>query len=89
VAQVGEDITQMDQATQQNAALVEELAAASASMEGQAQSLLKIVGYFKTGADAGNTALAAPQPEVTARFSGSSRPALGRAPAARKQLPGR
>jgi methyl-accepting chemotaxis protein len=89
VDQINRAITHMDSATQQNAALVEELAAASASMEGQAQSLLKMVGYFKTGADAGNAALAAPQPEVTARFSGSSRPALGRAPAARKQLPGR
>jgi methyl-accepting chemotaxis protein len=89
VDQINRAITQMDSTTQQNAALVEELAAASASMDVQAQSLLKIVDYFKTGADAGNAALAAPQPEVTARFAGSSRPALGRAPAARNQLPRR
>jgi len=33
VAQVGEAVTQMDQATQQNAALVEEMAAAASSLE--------------------------------------------------------
>jgi methyl-accepting chemotaxis protein len=86
VDQINRAITQMDSSTQQNAALVEELAAASASMEGQAQSLLKIVGYFKTGSDAG-PALAAP--EATARFAGPARPALGRSTAPRKQLPRR
>ena len=88
VDQINRAITHMDSATQQNAALVEELAAASASMEGQAQSLLKIVGYFKTGNDAG-PALAAPEAEITARFAGSSRPALARTATARKQLPRR
>jgi methyl-accepting chemotaxis protein len=37
VSQVGEAVTQMDQATQQNAALVEEMAAAAGSLSGQAQ----------------------------------------------------
>ena len=36
VAQVGEAVTQMDQATQQNAALVEQMAAAASSPNGQA-----------------------------------------------------
>ncbi len=78
VVEINRAITHMDSGTQQNAALVEELAAASSSMEGQAQSLLKIVGYFKTSTEAGNAALAAPSPEVTARFAPPSRPALGR-----------
>ena len=77
VDQINRAITHMDSATQQNAALVEELAAASASMEGQAQSLLRIVGYFKTGTATG-PALEAPGHEVTARFAGPARPALAR-----------
>ncbi len=49
VAQVGEAITQMDQATQQNAALVEESAAAADSLKTQAQQLVAAVSVFKLG----------------------------------------
>jgi len=64
VAQVGEAVTHMDQATQQNAALVEQMAAAASSLKSQAKNLVQVVGTFKLG-DAGNYAL-----------SGPSRPAL-------------
>jgi methyl-accepting chemotaxis protein len=37
----------MDQVTQQNAALVEQTAAASHSMGDQAQELQKLMGFFK------------------------------------------
>jgi methyl-accepting chemotaxis protein len=47
VAQVGEAVTQMDQATQQNAALVEEMAAAASSLKMQAQELVGTVAVFK------------------------------------------
>lgn len=47
VAQVGEAITQMDQVTQQNAALVEEMAAAASSLKTQAQDLVGAVAVFK------------------------------------------
>jgi methyl-accepting chemotaxis protein-1 (serine sensor receptor) len=47
VAQVGEAITQMDQVTQQNAALVEESAAAANSLQTQAEQLLQSVATFK------------------------------------------
>jgi uncharacterized phage infection (PIP) family protein YhgE len=47
VAQVGEAITQMDQVTQQNAALVEEMAAATNSLSQQAQELVNTVAVFK------------------------------------------
>ena len=50
VAQVGEAVTQMDQATQQNAALVEEMAAAAGALKGQAQELVQAVAFFKLGA---------------------------------------
>ena len=47
VAQVGEAVSQMDQATQQNAALVEEMAAAASSLKSQAQELVQTVASFK------------------------------------------
>jgi len=53
VAQVGEAVTQMDQATQQNAALVDEMAAAASSLNTQAQDLVQTVAVFKLGTEAG------------------------------------
>jgi methyl-accepting chemotaxis protein-1 (serine sensor receptor) len=47
VAQVGEAVTQMDQTTQQNAALVEESAAAAAALRKQAQDLVDAVAVFQ------------------------------------------
>jgi len=47
VGQVVEAISQMDQVTQQNAALVEEMAAAAESLNSQAQELVQTVSVFK------------------------------------------
>ncbi|OGB30496.1 MAG: hypothetical protein A3F78_14525 [Burkholderiales bacterium RIFCSPLOWO2_12_FULL_61_40] len=47
VTQVGEAVSQMDQVTQQNAALVEEMAAAASSLKSQAQELVQNVAIFK------------------------------------------
>lgn len=47
VAQVGDAVAQMDQVTQQNAALVEEMAAATSSLKTQAQDLVGTVAVFK------------------------------------------
>jgi methyl-accepting chemotaxis protein len=49
VSQVGEAIGQMDQVTQQNAALVEESAAAAESLRGQARQLVDAVAVFRLG----------------------------------------
>ncbi len=46
VAQVGEAIHQMDHVTQQNAALVEEMAAAASGLKSQAQELVSTVSIF-------------------------------------------
>ena len=81
VGQVGEAATQMDQATQQNAALVEEMAAAAASLNTQAGELVQAVAVFKLAQDSaysagtrlGATAGAAPT---------TSRPVLSAAKAA-------
>ena len=48
VAQVGQAITRMDQGTQQNAALVEQSAAAADSLKQQALQLVESVAVFKT-----------------------------------------
>ena len=47
VGQVGEAIVQMDKVTQQNAALVEESAAAAQSLSDQARALVEVVARFK------------------------------------------
>ena len=48
IEQVNQAITQMDEGTQQNAALVEEAFAAAQSMEHQANELVGLVAAFKT-----------------------------------------
>jgi methyl-accepting chemotaxis protein len=48
IERINQVISQMDGVTQQNAALVEQAAAAAGSLEEQAQNLAVIVGYFKT-----------------------------------------
>ncbi|MNL28078.1 Methyl-accepting chemotaxis protein IV [compost metagenome] len=51
IEQVNEAVAQMDEVTQQNAALVEEAAAASAALAEQAQQLQQVVGEFKLDDD--------------------------------------
>ena len=71
IDQVNNAVTQMDNMTQDNAALVEEAAAASRSMEDQAQVLMEQVNYFKLQ-------------EASNRLQGANRERLARpAPAAR------
>ncbi len=53
IAQVNQAIVQMDGVTQQNAALVEEAAAAAESLQQQADTLVALVGEFRIGASAG------------------------------------
>ncbi|MBD8654698.1 MCP four helix bundle domain-containing protein [Oxalobacteraceae sp. CFBP 13730] len=58
IEQINQAVAQMDEGTQQNAALVEEAAAASASMQDQAAMLAAAVAVFRI--DAGQMADAAP-----------------------------
>ena len=51
IEQVNQAVAQMDQVTQQNAALVEEAAAAAESMHEQAKALAEAVAVFKVMAD--------------------------------------
>ncbi|MEG1327530.1 MAG: methyl-accepting chemotaxis protein, partial [Janthinobacterium sp.] len=50
IAQVNQALAQMDGVTQQNAALVEEAAAAAESLQDQASHLADVVSVFKLGA---------------------------------------
>jgi methyl-accepting chemotaxis protein len=90
VAQVGEAVTQMDQVTQQNAALVEEMAAAASSLNNQALELVRAVDFFKLSdereAAFGSVPAAAPAPTVAVRLSKPANArtiAAGRRPDAR------
>ncbi|MEK9951728.1 MAG: Cache 3/Cache 2 fusion domain-containing protein [Curvibacter sp.] len=47
VSQIGEAVSNMDQTTQQNAALVEQMAAAASSLRHQAQELVQAVSVFR------------------------------------------
>ena len=57
VAQVGEAVSAIDQVTQQNAALVEQMAAAASSLSTQAQELVVAVSSFKTSGHANSSHL--------------------------------
>ena len=60
IGQVGDAVQQLDQVTQQNAALVEESAAASDSLQQQARQLAEVVGFFRLGHNDQKPAPAAP-----------------------------
>ena len=49
VAGVGEAVSEMDRSTQQNAALVEQMAAAASSLKSQASELVAAVAVFNLG----------------------------------------
>jgi methyl-accepting chemotaxis protein len=81
IEQVNQAITTMDENTQQNAALVEEAAAAAESLEDQANNLTQTVGIFKlvAGQQVSRSAVA----RVAAPKVGASRPPAKQAPAGR------
>ncbi|MBW7901440.1 MAG: Tar ligand binding domain-containing protein [Rhodocyclaceae bacterium] len=90
IEQVGLAVTQMDEVTQQNAALVEEAAAAAESLEEQARSLLEAVSVFRLAAGERHAAALPPAegkapPRLAAAVPavGGRRPAgaAGKAPA--------
>ncbi len=60
IALVNDAVAQLDQMTQQNAALVEESAAAAAALRDQAQRLAQVVAVFNVGGQTGYAGLPAP-----------------------------
>jgi len=81
IEQVNQTVSQMDEVTQQNAALVEEAAAASESLDEQARGLDDLMTYFKLSTtDAGRSSaprapVAASRPAPAAARPAASRPA--------------
>ena len=67
IEQVNRAIIQMDEVTQQNAALVEEAAAATESMQEQANGLYAAMGIFKLAMARGGARTSVAKPVVVAR----------------------
>ncbi len=78
IDQVNRAIMQMDQTTQQNAALVEQAASSAQSMQHQAASLQREVDFFKTSSSGDAEA------PTSRRSKSASSPAKSAAPAAKK-----
>ncbi|WP_019894574.1 methyl-accepting chemotaxis protein [Hydrogenovibrio halophilus] len=76
IEQVHKAISQIDEVTQQNAALVEETSAAAESMSEQAAILDKDMSFFNTGQSGGSTAHNKPAPKSVSKPKPASKPAL-------------
>lgn len=72
--EVNTAVTNMDEMTQQNAALVEETTAAATSMTDQATDLVDLVQFFNTGKEFAPTKKPAPKPAAS-HHAGRSAPA--------------
>ena len=60
IDEVNNSVNQMDELTQQNAALVEEISAASESLKSQAEGMQNMIGFFRTNEAIG---VVSPQPQ--------------------------
>ena len=91
ISQVGDAVAQLDQVTQQNAALVEESAAAAESMKHQAARLADVVSVFRLdetphAAPSASARPAAPAVRPSAHGSGAAHPAPRPTPTASPAL---
>jgi methyl-accepting chemotaxis protein len=78
IGQVNQSVTQLDQMTQQNAALVEESAAAAESLRDQAQRLASVIATFRLDAH-GVTAAPAPAARFTPKPVAPAKPVAAKA----------
>ncbi len=67
LAQVNTAVNQMDQVTQQNAAMVEEATAAASNLRSEAVELARLVGGFQVGGQVARPELARPERHAPAR----------------------
>jgi methyl-accepting chemotaxis protein len=85
IEQINRAVTEMDEVTQQNSALVEEAASASSTMQAEARKLVEVVSVFKTHKQGEPFAQAAQQKthlaEHTALKKPATKPTAHRAPA--------
>jgi len=82
LAEVNTAVNHMDQATQQNAAMVEEMNAAGAGLAGESQKLHELISRFQLGHGGGSTS----QTAATMRAPASSRPAPARSAATARSV---
>ncbi|NDP64792.1 methyl-accepting chemotaxis protein [Polaromonas sp.] len=80
IEQINQAITQMDQVTQQNAALVEEAAAAAQSLQEQAGGLTQVVSVFRLDSEPGH------HKATSVRRPSAGRAAPAQPPQARKAI---
>ena len=81
ISQVGDAVHQLDQVTQQNAALVEESAAAAGSLSAQANRLVQLVSVFQVDAAAGQGLRAAAPTRAAVPSPATAAPAVAPPPA--------
>ena len=84
IEQVNHAITQMDDVTQQNAALVEQAAAAAEAMREQANALTVAVSVFKLESGKGGTPATVTNPVKSLSKAGIPRQALASSSTSRK-----
>nr|WP_145545409.1 methyl-accepting chemotaxis protein [Variovorax boronicumulans] len=82
VAQIGQAITEMDQTTQKNAALVEQSAAAADSLRHQAAQLVQAMAVFRLRDGAVPAPVRAPAPAAPPRPAAAPAPRVAAKPAA-------
>jgi methyl-accepting chemotaxis protein len=80
LAEVNTAVNQMDQVTQQNAAMVEQSTAASHSLSGEAQELARLVAQFSIGEVVAAAAAHAPAHKSVGKFVPVAATARGRPP---------
>jgi len=84
--EINKAVVSMDEVTQQNAALVEEAAAAAESMDAQAHALTEIVARFKTGVEVRRTEAPRAKTSVTHQAAPKPMRAAVKRTAARPEL---
>ena len=91
IGQVNEAVTRLDQMTQQNAALVEESAAAAESLKGQAQRMTTVVAGYRVdgGLDIAIAPVAAHQAVAARTIAKAAAPAAAASPVAAKRAAAR
>ena len=90
IDQVNKAVTNMDEMTQQNAALVEEAAASSQSMRDQAGAMMELMRFFNIGKSTGSISAKSNMGQTSAAQSSSARvagnqPALANQSSTRQQ----
>ncbi|MFN4208891.1 MAG: methyl-accepting chemotaxis protein, partial [Agrobacterium albertimagni] len=89
LGEVNQAVNHMDQATQKNAAMVEEMNAASAGLAQEAASLAELLQRFRTGQGSTNASAGQPSRQTRSAAPASPPPARAALPATQQAAPRR